>query len=104
MTDGELILVINCGSSSVKLALLDPRTGERTLTALAERVGGENLSIRLTRKTREPIEPPADRSHHGVLTHLLAGLTDEERDAVAGIGHRVVHGGNRFSASVPIDD
>src|SRR3954447_14013702 len=100
MPSGELVLVINCGSSSVKLALLDPRTGERTLTALAERVGADDLSIQLTRKTREAIGPPADRSHHGVLTYLLAGLSEEERDAIAGIGHRVVHGGNHFSASV----
>jgi acetate kinase len=100
----QKILVINCGSSSVKLALLDPRTGERAVTALAERIGTDQVSLRFGRGTPEPVEPPPDPSHHGVLARLLGLLSPEEHQAVAGVGHRVVHGGSRFSASVVIDD
>ena len=47
---------------------------------------------------------PGDGSHRGVVAHLMATLTEEERATVTGVGHRVVHGGSRFSASVLVDD
>jgi acetate kinase len=46
---GGFVLVLNCGSSSVKLALVDPVTGERRLTGLAERVGSSDAVVRLRR-------------------------------------------------------
>jgi acetate kinase len=99
-----LVLVLNSGSSSVKLALLDPVTGNRTVTALAERVGGEDTVVRLRRHADEQADAPADGSHRGVIRHLLAALTEDELSAVTGVGHRVVHGGRQFSSSVLIDD
>jgi acetate kinase len=98
------VLVLNCGSSSVKFALVDPATGRRALTALGERVGADDAVVRIGRTGDEDSSAPSDVSHHGVVTHLLAALTDEERAQVTGVGHRVVHGGSRFSSSVLIDD
>ena len=99
-----LVLVLNCGSSSVKLAILDPVTGERTLTALAERVGTDGTVVRLHRQGGEQAGSPVDGSHRGAVAHLLAALTEDELSAVTGVGHRVVHGGQRFSSSVLVDD
>jgi acetate kinase len=99
-----LVLVLNSGSSSVKLAILDPVTGNRKVTALAERVGGENTVVRLRRQADEQTDSPADGSHRGTVRHLLAALTEEEVSAVTGVGHRIVHGGPLFSSSVLIDD
>jgi len=100
----SFVLVLNCGSSSVKLALVDPVTGERAATGLAERVGGADTIVHVRRGADEQSETPADGSHRGVLVHLLAALTGREREAVSGAGHRVVHGGSRFSVSAIVDD
>jgi len=98
------VLVLNCGSSSVKFALVDPVTGQRAVTALGERVGTGNAAVRLSRGAEQQTSSPPDGSHRGVVAHMLAALTDDERAAVGGVGHRVVHGGTRFSASVIVDD
>lgn len=100
----DMVLVLNCGSSSVKLALVDPETGERRVTALAERLGGPDALISSTRGGVEETTRPEDPSAAGVVAHLLDALTDAERAGVVGVGHRVVHGGSRFAASVAIDD
>ena len=96
--------MLNCGSSSVKFALVDPASGERSVSGLGERVGSDEASVRVRRGDDEHSSTPQDTSHRGVVAHLLAGLTREERATVSGVGHRVVHGGSRFSASVVVDD
>ena len=101
---GGFVLVLNCGSSSVKLALVDPVTGERRLAGLAERVGSSDAVVRLWRDGDEESSTPDDPSSRGALAHLLGSLTDAERADLVGVGHRVVHGGSRFSASVVLDD
>lgn len=83
-----LVLVINAGSSSLKYALVDPETGERSLSGLVERIG-------------EPGAPVSDhRQAFGELRSSLAaaGATP------AAVGHRVVHGGDHFTAPALIDD
>ncbi len=90
------VLVINCGSSSVKLDVLDADTGARRWTAEAERVGTEGCT--LTQGDAATAAPGAD--HATAIGRLLADL-DTERLGV--VGHRVVHGGERFSAPVVID-
>lgn len=101
---GEWVLVLNCGSSSVKLALVDPASGERRVTALAERLGSSEAVVRLRRGEEERTSAPDDTSARGAVTHLLESLREEERDGLVGVGHRVVHGGDRFSESVAVDD
>jgi acetate kinase len=98
------VLVLNCGSSSVKAALVDPTTAVRTLTALAERVGTGDATLRLRRGSSESPVSPAGGTHSDVVGAILAALTDEERSVIGGVGHRVVHGGRRFAASVPVDE
>jgi acetate kinase len=104
MSEPGPVLVLNCGSSSVKLALVDPTSGERRVTGLAERVGSDDAVVRLRRGEDEERSTPDDTSARGALTHLLGELAEEERDGLVGVGHRVVHGGDRFSASVAVDD
>jgi acetate kinase len=81
-----LVLVLNSGSSSVKYALVDPDTGERPLSGQAENIGS------------------AGGSYHDALTRILGHLDDQGHVDLAGAGHRVVHGGERFSDSVLVDD
>jgi acetate kinase len=81
-----LVLVLNSGSSSVKYALVDPATGERPLSGQAENIGASG------------------GSYHEALTRILGHLDDKGHVDLAGAGHRVVHGGERFSDSALVDD
>lgn len=100
--DGQ-VLVVNAGSSSVKLAVLDPASGRRALTGLAERVGSPEASVRLDRGGERSTSAPDDGSHAGVIASLLGLMTGAERASIAAVGHRVVHGGPVYSSSVLID-
>ena len=99
------VLALNCGSSSVKLALVDAASGERAVEGLAERVGTGEVTLRLSRDgVHVEVGAPDDVSHLGVVSALVGGLTGAERESVSAIGHRVVHGGARFTQSVLVDD
>jgi acetate kinase len=102
---GPVVLVLNSGSSSVKFALLHPETGERLLGGLAEKVGTPEAVLRIRRgRDTAAREPLPDGSHHAVISRILDHLDDAGHADLAGAGHRVVHGGERFSASVLVDD
>ncbi len=119
---GRLVLVLNSGSSSVKFALLTPDTGERVLGGLAEQVGTPQAVLRIRRYPGDAVsEPILDGSYQAVISRILDRLSDADRLADAGphahtgaqgagpvrligVGHRVVHGGDRFSASTVVDD
>lgn len=104
------ILVLNCGSSSVKFQLVDQHTQRCMAKGLVERIGLP--SPRLVYRgggNGTPIKKELEiRDHAGAITVALRMLTDPEvgvmkdRSEVAGVGHRVVHGGERFSDSVLI--
>lgn len=103
MSGGGSVLVLNCGSSSVKLAVLDPVSGRRSVTGLAERVGTAEVRLRLNHGP-DSVEPEPDGSSAAeVIAALLAALPPEVADRLAGVGHRVVHGGARFDRSVLIE-
>jgi acetate kinase len=101
----ESVLVHNFGSSSVKFALLDPVSGERAVTGLGERIGTPHAVVHVRRGDDPQLNITADDgSHRAVVASLLASLTADELASIAGVGHRVVHGGEQFSASVLVDD
>lgn len=109
------VLVINCGSSSLKYELIDI-ADERTLASgVADRVGvGGGKEASLKHKiadggeviVREAIMP----DHAVAFGYVVDALTDPETgvlrsmDEIDAVGHRVVHGGEKFKASVLIDD
>ena len=103
--DGSgLVLVLNSGSSSVKFALLDPGSGQRVLGGQVEKVGTPEAVLHIRRDPGDPVtERLADGSYPAVISRIL-GLLPSDGAAVAGAGHRVVHGGERFTASVLVDD
>lgn len=92
-------LVLNCGSSSLKFALLDPDTRELQLSGLAERLGAEGASLRLDRAGERRTLDLGGGAHAAALERLLAELAGLGLPGgVTAVGHRVVHGGERFSA------
>jgi acetate kinase len=110
------VLVLNCGSSSVKFQLLeteghDAAAGDRVLArGLIESIGGPAI-LRLSVPGRETHRETAEILDHKVAVEraldLLAGHETpviRDRREVEAVGHRVVHGGERFRSSVRIDD
>lgn len=105
------ILVINCGSSSLKYQLID-MNGEVVLAkGLVERIGIEGSVIKhdTTGKDRVKVEEPM-KNHKRALELVLALIVDKEHGAISSmdeieaVGHRVVHGGEDFASSVIIND
>ena len=98
--------MLNSGSSSVKFALVDPGTGERTLGGEAEQVGTPDAVLHVRQDSGDPVtEQLTDGSYQAVISRILGRLPySGSGPGLAGAGHRVVHGGERFTASVLVDD
>ena len=100
--DAGLVLVLNSGSSSVKFALVDPGSGQRMTDGLAERVGTPEAVLRIRRSPDDTVtERLADSSYRTIMARILGGLPEAR---LAGVGHRVVHGGEQFTRSALVDD
>ena len=105
------ILVINCGSSSLKYQLIDMDKKEVLAKGLAERIGieGGRVKYEAAGKDEIVIEEMLD-DHKAALKIVLDSLKHEEYGAVKSldeidaVGHRVVHGGEAFAESVIIDE
>lgn len=102
------VLVLNSGSSSLKYQLLDPASGEALAAGIVERIGEATGTVTHEAKGEELVRdlPVPD---HGTALRVVIGLFDEVgpslADAgIAAVGHRVVHGGEVFSAPTLIDD
>ncbi len=103
------ILVLNSGSSSLKYQVIDMETGEMLAKGYFERIGQPNSF--LTHKVNgvsHKFEHPA-KNHEKAIAFVLNRLTNENYGVIksleelGGIGHRVVHGGEKFSDSVIIN-
>ena len=104
------ILVINCGSSSLKFQLINSDTEAVLAKGLCERIG---IDGRLTyqpeggEKTTEDLAMP---THTEAIQFVINALTDADRgvvaslDEISAVGHRVVHGGEKFATSTIITE
>lgn len=102
------VLVVNAGSSSLKYSLVDGGTGEAPASGSVQRIGESNGRSRHRRGAHEHEEERPYADHEAALEAALAafeqhGPTLDDAGVVA-VGHRVVHGGERFSAPTLIDD
>ncbi len=113
-----IILVLNVGSSSLKFQLVDTdesaiarSTDKRMARGQLDRIGGEAI-LTLEAVGRRPIKSTAPIPNHGAaVEHILGWLTSDESGVpisragdIEAVGHRVVHGGERFAHSIRIDD
>ena len=100
------ILVINCGSSSLKFSLIDPTSGDSLLSGLAERLMSPQASIKVKgveNSFSENLTAPYD--HQSALTTLVKTLYKLNLVThIIAIGHRVVHGGEFYSQPTLIND
>src|SRR4051812_20802684 len=98
MRAGVHVYVLNCGSSSVKYALLDADAGTTLAAGIAERIG--QAASRVVHDGKPVLERPLP-DHAAALGAIFEICRPAGLVAVA---HRVVHGGERFRAPVVIDD
>lgn len=99
------ILVINCGSSTLKLAVFDEQSLDCTATGLAERLNHDDAVARIGQIDGD-IPLPAGATHRQALEAMTTALADSGllKGAPTAIGHRVVHGGENFREAALIDD
>ena len=98
------VLVINSGSSSVKFALYNSAQATTpVLTALAERLNEAGSTIRI-RDNTDQHHPLGDHASHRDALQSFLHLTAARTSSLRGIGHRVVHGGERFRVSTRMDE
>ncbi|WCP68800.1 acetate/propionate family kinase [Vibrio tubiashii] len=103
----SFVLVINSGSSSLKFAVIDSKSGDAIVSGLGECFGLPEAVISWKyngEKTEEVIDAP-DNHHQHAINRIVAlmdtlGFT---KDLVA-VGHRIVHGGEKFTSTVRIND
>src|SRR5919199_3089825 len=98
---GWRLLTINTGSSSLKAALYclqEGATETPELRAEASRIGGQGGGMRLADSRGETLDERRDDlpDHAAALDALLSSLRDRGLDDLAAVGHRIVHGGDRY--------
>lgn len=105
MTD-KLILVLNCGSSSLKGAVLDNGSGDVLLSCLGEKLGLTDAYITFKANgEKHKVELAGRNDHTGAVEALMEELKSRGLDSkIAAIGHRVVSGGETYSESILIDE
>lgn len=105
MKNKSLILVINCGSSSLKFALLAEGERAPVLSGLAENIGQPESRL-TTKQSGDKVTVALNGGDHHVALHALFGTLRQQDllGSVAAVGHRVAHGGERFTGSVLADD
>ncbi|MBR4831017.1 MAG: acetate kinase [Butyrivibrio sp.] len=104
------ILVINCGSSSLKFQLIDSTSEDVICKGLCERIGIDGSRIVYTPAGKDKIskETPMP-DHNRAIELVIEALTNKEDGVVSlseigAVGHRIVHGGEKFTKSVVITD
>ena len=104
------VLVINCGSSSLKYQLIDSESGEALVTGLCERIGIDGRLVYKPANGEKRIFEDKLPDHQVAVSNVLAAISNPEYgvigslDEIDAVGHRVVHGGETFNRSVIIND
>ena len=104
------VLVINCGSSSLKCQLIDSETEVALAVGLCERIGIDGRLNHTPNGGEKVVIEQAMPDHEVAIRMVLDALTNENYgviknlDEIDAIGHRLVHGGEKFTKSVIIDD
>lgn len=104
----KLVLILNCGSSSLKFSILNPATGEEKLSGLAEAFYLPEARIKWKlHGEKGQADLGAGAAHAEALNFVvnnIFSLDPELQKGVVAIGHRIVHGGEKFTSSVIVTD
>ena len=104
----KLVLVLNCGSSSLKFAILDAVNGDEYLSGLAECFHLPEARIKWKMDgSKQEAELGAGAAHSEALNFIVNTILAQKPELSAqltAIGHRIVHGGEKYTSSVVIDE
>lgn len=104
----KLILVLNCGSSSLKFAIIDTTSGDEKISGLAECLHLDDARIKWKLgDSKGSADLGAGAAHEEALTYIVSEILSQQpelKENLFAIGHRVVHGGEKFTSSVVITD
>ncbi|TQP72615.1 acetate kinase [Vibrio cholerae] len=103
----KLVLVLNCGSSSLKFAVVDAQSGEQHLSGLAECLHLPEARIKWKLDGKHEAHLGEGAAHDEALSFIVETILASKPELAAqlkAIGHRVVHGGEQFTQSALIDD
>lgn len=104
------VLVINCGSSSLKYQLIDSESEKALAVGLCERIGIDGRLNHTPAGGEKVVIDAAMDTHEAAIKLVLEALTDKNHgvikslDEIGAVGHRVVHGGEKFASSTVITD
>ena len=104
------VLVINCGSSSVKYQIIETETEQVLCKGLCE-LAGEKSTFSYEKTGADKMKETLNFADHGeAVARIISTITDPEigciKDAseIGGIGHRILHGGDKYTASILVDE
>ncbi|EEO12210.1 acetate kinase [Vibrio cholerae] len=103
----KLVLVLNCGSSSLKFAVVDAQSGEQHLSGLAECLHLPEARIKWKLDGKHEAQLGEGAAHDEALSFIVETILASKPELAVqlkAIGHRVVHGGEQFTQSALIDD
>jgi acetate kinase len=103
----QYVLVLNCGSSSIKFAIIEAQTGTAPLHGLAENIGTPSSKLNFNyQQNKDNRALPTNTNHQQALAVIADTLKQFEHlsQQIVAVGHRVVHGGETFTHSTLIDD
>ena len=104
------ILVINCGSSSLKYQLIDMENESVMAKGLCERIGTEGSKLTHKANGKEMVIEQAMPAHTEAIKLVMQALVDPEYGVIndtkeiSAVGHRVLHGGKVYSDSIVVDE
>ena len=104
----KLVLVLNCGSSSLKFAVINANDGDEIISGLAECFNLPDARIKWKIAGKKgATNLPANSAHSEAIAYIVEEIINKEQGLAqqfAAVGHRIVHGGEKFTQSVLIDD
>jgi len=98
------ILIFNCGSSSIKFALINPTTEQEYLKGIVECVGTDEASLTWSIKEDKNTELLNQCDYPKAINKIFDIIHQYTQCEIKAVGHRVVHGGEAFSKSIRIND
>lgn len=99
------IIIFNSGSSSIKFAIINPTNGEQILSGLAEKIGLADSCVHFKHNGEKTTQSLNGGGYDQAFTTIFNHLKQYNLlDNIAGIGHRIVHGGNHFAHATLVND
>ncbi|WP_334013220.1 acetate/propionate family kinase [Alteromonas sp. S167] len=98
------VIVLNCGSSSVKFAIINAETGEAGLSGMAESLGNQDASLSYKIDGKKNTLALPEKAGHTEALNAIQSVIAQTGVVPIAIGHRVVHGGEKFKQAALVDE